>query len=105
MLSRLRVRQQSQYVIPLHRSRVGTWLLMCAAITVLLGLLVYTSLVDERSDASVRRAAALERERAAKVEPMLQAYERGMSDALATVQGHPNGIALAQACAALRRGQ
>lgn len=51
---------------------------------------------------AARKDAALRREFAPRI---AAAYAQGQRDAMATLQGRPQGVALAQACLALRGAQ
>ena len=107
MLSRIRTRHSSQSIIPTRRPFWHGRLFVAIFVSLFVVALAITGQLDEKSDASVLRAASAVRDKAAlaRLHPqVLAAYEAGMADALESVKETPDGVALAQACLALRGG-
>lgn len=104
MLSRIITRRSAQTVIPTRRAKWGEWFMGAVAALAIACVTSVAARLDEISDASVISAAQAERKHMAMEPRVLQAYEQGMADAMASVKGKPEGLALAQACAAQRRG-
>lgn len=106
MLKRCHFRQHATgaQVIPTRPSRLSEVILGVLFVLALLSAYTIAAHADQQSDASVERAAALERKRLAMKPEVLAAYEAGMADAMEAVHGQPEGVALAQACLAMRRG-
>ena len=106
MLKRHHFRQHAPgaHVIPTRSSRLGGVLLTLIFVVAILSAYAIAAHGDERSDAGVEQAAALERKRMAMQPELLRAYEAGMADAMEAVNGKPEGMALAQACLVMRGG-
>lgn len=72
-------------------------------VAAVVGLYAMASAADQHDAAKLQAHMQAERDRLAMPAKTLQAYERGMADAMEAVRGTPNGVALAQACMHVQR--
>lgn len=72
-------------------------------VAVVVGLFAMASAADQHDAAKLQAHMQAERERLAMPAKALEAYERGMADAVEAMRGTPNGVALAQACMQVQR--
>ena len=81
---------------------------VAAAIAALFALLLLAAALDERAENDHRRLVQLTKaEHTSQALPtkLAEAYERGLADAMESINGTPQGVALAQACLAAGVGR
>lgn len=76
---------------------------IAAGIACLFALAMLTNVIDQRAEVEQLQLMQLTKtERTSQALPtnLVQAYERGLADAMESINGTPQGVALAQACLA-----
>lgn len=79
-----------------------------AAIFCLFAMAMLTNAIDQRAEVEQQQLLQLTKaERTSQALPtnLVQAYERGLADAMESINGTPQGVALAQACLAAGVGR
>lgn len=78
----------------------GSLLLTALVLSFLCGAFLLASAADEKAEADHNRLTKAEQVSQALPTKLAEAYERGMADAMESINGTPQGVALAQACLA-----
>lgn len=81
---------------------------VAAGIACLFALLMLSTALDQRAEVEHLQLMQLNKtERTSQALPtnLMQAYERGLADAMESINGTPQGVALAQACLAAGVGR
>lgn len=86
----------------------GSFFMVLLGLGFVFGMLMLASAADEKAESDHKKLAQLTKsEQVIQALPtkLAEAYERGLADAMESVNGTPQGVALAQACLAAGVGR